>query len=781
MSKRTSMLFIFLCSVVNTSFSEPSPSILFSTERLEDKQKLILDNSEKCAVKEEMGISVLTVEHSTDPYHEQSIDFRLAAADSLPGRSFILEIEFLDKGAGVIIPSFLTKDTYNGTWEIPERSCSYTRLNTLTIRSALFKFHIRPLNWENTTHPHLRITGLQYLKSIKIHKTFSEEEWTAATASVPVDVKPMLTLKRPMNIVCSAGVGTHDDLGTLETSLANMNELVPLAKVLGFNAIESYVRWDIVEPEEGRFDWTFYDAIVERIQQYDMKWFPLLIVGSAYALPDWFADSEENVGFVCLEHGLSNPIQSIWSPYHKRHVTRFLTAFGNHYEPMEILQGVRLGPSGNFGESQYPAGGNWGYRGEPMHIHIGFWAGDQYAQEDFRAFLRDQYRTIDRLNQAWDEKYGSFDEIEILLPQLCRTPRHRIDTAGWYTKSMSDWCEWWGLEARRAMPNTIIYQSAGGWGFLEAGTNFADQAKSMSKIDGGIRLSNETDSFHENTNETRLAATAARLYGIRLGYEPASSHTGRGTTARIFNTTSTNGDHFFTYGPNLFNRQYSIDNWLANFHYFDTRQDPIIDVALYYPETMNQLDDGAFRHLYAGGFYPRAREIRDHIEVDYLNETLIRDGFLDRYKVLVCIWGGYIEADVQMEIDRWLRAGGTIIYPSFPKGPQQTIEGDTSVFSKWSRGDCGQGAFYRFPGDMAPHDLYSDFAHNILQNLDNLHPWTRLALQIEHPKHVFFSVQQDGHLLAMNYGDAPAEVKLDGVFSGQIAPYTIARFPLVKE
>ena len=119
-----------------------------------------------------------------------------------------------------------------------------------------------------------------------------------------------------------------------------------------------------------------------------LQFFPLLIVGSAYALPDWFIDSPDNIAFVCLEHGMENPVQRIWAPSHRRHVERVLKAFGDRdYGPMNVLEAVRLGPSGNHGESQYPAGGNWGVKGKEMHIHIGWWAGGQHGREDFRKFL----------------------------------------------------------------------------------------------------------------------------------------------------------------------------------------------------------------------------------------------------------------------------------------------------------------------------------------------------------------------------------------------------------
>jgi hypothetical protein len=654
---------------------------------------------------------------------------------------------------------------------------SYTRLNTGTTRSSYFALDLSRAE-RKAGIPALRFKGLQYLKSIRFHRAFSDQEWDQARASVPVVVQPMVQLERPMQLVVSAGVTVRGGWNELQASLDSLHELAPLAKVLGFNAIESYVRWDLVEPRKDQFDFSFYDTIVKKISSYGLEWFPLLIVGSAYSLPEWFLASDESVGFVCLEHGLTNPIQSIWSPYHPKYVTRFLRAFGKHYEPMEVLQGVRLGPSGNYGESQYPAGGNWGYRGQPMHIHIGFWAGDDYAQEDFRRYLKEEYGTVRPLNRAWHSEFHSFEEIRPFLPNLSYWKQRRLDMARWYTQSMSEWCAWWAREARKALPNTEIYQSAGGWGFLEAGTDYVSQAKSMKDVGGGIRLTNETDSFHQNFFATRLAATAARLYEIDLGFEPASSHTARGTVGRIYNTTVTNGDHLFTYHSNLLNRPTAIEKWLDYFHILDTRQDPLIDVAVYYPETMNQLDDSTFRHLYAWGFNPRAREIRRHVEVDYLDETLIREGFLDQYGALVFCWGRFIDGDVQQIINDWIRRGGVAFYPSFPRGDQETIVGSRRLFQQWMQGDTGRGRFYRFPGDMEPPDLYGEFVNEKLQGVENLHRWTRLVLSIEHPDRVFFSVQEDGHVLAINYDSRLAEIRLPDGRKFTLQPYSIERFRL---
>lgn len=721
------------------------------------------------------GRAYLCIRGDESPYEKTKWAFDISTSALEAHTGYVIEVVFLDRGAGIIDPEL----SWDGEPLIFARSESYTRLNTLRERMACFLFNTGGARGETIR---LSIAGLQYLKALRIVPAYSDAEWITAHDAVPKDVQPMVVLRRPMDLVTTAGISAHSYEPDIEAELQAMHNLAPLAKVLGFNGIEMYVRWRLIEPEqEGVFDFTYYDRLVAKLQEYGLKWFPLLIVGSAYALPDWFAESSENVGFTCLEHGITNPIQSIWSPYHKRHVERVLEAFGAHYEPTKTLLGVRLGPSGNYGESQYPAGGNWPFKGHEMHIHIGLWCADEYAKADFRGAMRDQYGDIDRLNAAWGQHLASFDDIEMVLPVQMVSKRRRIDFLSWYTREMTEWCEYWALQARMAMPNTPLYQSSGGWGFVEAGTSYSGQAKSMKLVNGGIRLTNETDSYEQNFYATRLAATAARLYGIDLGYEPASSHTGRGVAARIFTTVATNGDHLFTYHSNVMYSPMAIDQWLKYAPLLDERADPVIDVAVYYPETMNQLDDGAFRNLYAWGFNPRAAAVRRVVEVDYLDETLIRDGFLDRYKALVCCWGEFIEADVLAKIDDWIRRGGVVTYPSFPRGGLTTVEGDGQVFKRWSEGDTGRGKLFRFEGDMEPPGDYAAFVKESLLSLDTLHPWTRAVLDIALPEKVFLSIQESGHVLALNYNPAEARLILPNGVEVAVPGYGIARFALGEQ
>ena len=588
-----------------------------------------LINPEQCFPAEAAGIPCLDIACETDTFAKMEWVLHLDAIEALRGRRAVVEIEFVDQGAGLIDARLAGASPHCREWGHPTRRASYTRLNTTVLRRAWFEFNLAD---NRIREPRLLVSGLRYLTGVSIAPEQPEEAWAGLKAAVPTHITPLITLERPIDLVTTAGLDVLGGFDTLEKSLDEAHELAPLAKLLGFTAIEAYVTWKRLEPDqEGTFDFSFYDAIVEKLATYDLKLFPLLIVGSEYALPEWYINRGESIGFECLEHGIANRIPSIWDPDHRRHVTRVLQAFGAHYEPMGILQGVRLGPSGNYGESQYPAGGNWGHAGDPMHIHIGWWAGDPCARADFRRYLREKYTEIGALNTAWETAFATFDEVEPTLPNSMYCLRRRLDFTDWYTTCMSQWCAWWAQEARKALPNTPIYQSAGGWGFREAGTHYVDQTRDMIPIQGGIRLTNEGDSFDENIYSTRLAATAARHYGIPLGYEPSSWHSARGTAGRIFNTATTNGRHFFTYHPNIMGHRLSIEKWLKYAHLLNEGQDPFVEVAVYYPETYNQLDDSAFRHLYASGFNAVAREVRRVVEVDYLEESLIREGYLDRY------------------------------------------------------------------------------------------------------------------------------------------------------
>ena len=721
-----------------------------------------------------------------NPYERVSAALRMAPRAFKATERWVVAVSFLDKGAGILSALLELGDTADKTSQTlsPTRQACYTRLNTGMERRAYFEF-LFPSDVSEATPLTLVLQGFSEIGDIFLLSNPTPDFWENCRRSIPTTVTPMVTFRRPMQCVISAGLAVTAQREHLNESLDALRELAPLARVLGFTAVESYVPWNSIEPNrEGEWDFSVHDAAIPILQQYGLKWFPLLIVGSAYALPRWFRDSDDHVGMVCLEHLRANDIESVFTEPHQRHVQRYLRAFGEKYEPMGILEGVRLGPSGNYGESQYPAGGNWGPEGKQMHIHIGWWAGDRPAVENYQKWLAQRYNEIAALNAAWGTSFTAWEEILPRIPEHMETARERVDFTQWYTDAMSNWCDFWAKTARAAMPNTVIFQSAGGWGFREAGTDYVAQARSMRDIgNSGIRLTNETDSFEQNFYVTRLANTAARYYGIRYGTEPASSHTARGVVARLFELITGNGDHFFTYYPNLMAQPPAVEKWLTYAPLLDERARPRVEVAVYYPETMNQLEDGAFRHLYAGGFYYRAAALRRVCDLDYLDEQLIREGALTRYKVLAFVWGDKAPADVLAAVDAWVKDGGVVIYPSFPRTPLTSLEGDAAIFQRWKTEETGK-RFFLFSGDMEPPSHYATFMRAVLRGdkgegsralYRRLHPATRLLVDVSWPEHVFGAVLEDDTLWILNYRDDRVVLPLLSQRILILEPYSITR------
>jgi hypothetical protein len=692
-----------------------------------------------------------------------------------------LLVEYFDDGFGLIQlafdshqPESPSQPHFDPRFTPASEQIGSARLNTQTLRKALFKLEVPAFQHRQKSGADLRLSGVTQLHAVHLLNEVRAQLREEILQQIPQQIDPPFKLKRPLQLVTTAGTDSQKK-EDLAIALARMQDLLPLAKALGFNGIESYVKWNFVEPEPTHFDWSYYDSVIAQLKKYNLKWFPLLIVGSAYTLPDWYYHSAENVGFVCLEHGERNDIQSIFCPNQIPHVKRFLQAFGAHYDGKSELLGVRLGPSGNYGESQYPASGNWGYGWQPHHCHLGYWAADAYAGPAFQQFLKERYQEkIEQLNQNWATKFSSFGEIETFHPAHARTQQMRVDFQDWYVGAMTDWCENWAIWAREAMPRTDIDQSVGGWGFMEAGTDFTLQTRSMLKMNGGVRVTNEDDSFALNFFLTRLIASAARFYKVKIGYEPAGFGSVRGVMARLFNTITTNGEHLFYYHPNLLDNDQAIDAWIKHAPLLDERDEPLIEVAALYPDTMIKVNDDVLRYLYAGAFPQRVAALRPLLDFDFCSEPMIQDGALAQYKVLLFLWGNVVEEKILNQIDAWVRSGGIVIYPFRAATPLGTVADDFSVYKRWLRGDTGNGKVIIYRSDFEPPHRYAQFIKNQLLTLrSKLHPLTIEMLRLRRPDEVYISVLKNGKMVILNFNDAPVRVEIsDENFAG-IEPYSI--------
>ena len=352
-------------------------------------------------------------------------------------------------------------------------------------------------------------------------------------------------------------------------------------------------------------------------------------------------------------------------------------------------------------------------------------------------------------------------------------PRKHLDFANWYMGAMSDWCGQWAQWSRADMPNASIYQSSGGWGPTQIGTDYTAQAKTMAQLHGGIRLTNESDNYALNFAITRMASSAARFYGAKLGYEPGGFASARGVVARLYNVITNGGDHLFYYSGNLFDNDQGAEAWRQYAPLINQRAKPAIDVAAFYPDTSIALDDEVIRYLYASAYLTRVEAMRSVTDFDYASEQMILDGALDRYKVLMFLWGSFTEKPVLERIDAWVKAGGTLICATPSARGSANARGRRVDCPGLAAGRYREGPRHLLRGRRRAAYEYIDFIRRQLLNSKQLRPEIHRALEMEKPTEVYWSVLEGGKLALLNFTEHEAQVRLPGGKTLSVPAYGI--------
>ena len=545
-------------------------------------------------------------------------------------------------------------------------------------------------------------------------------------------------------------------------------------RALGITAIQTYVTWESCEREaENAWDWSRWDETVDLLAQHNLDWVPFLIAGPAYATPGWFREGPYHVSCRCLEHGEDSKIQSLWNPHFPWWVQRFLSAFAERYGGHERLQAVNPGIQGDYGEAIYSVTGDWTQHiPGSYHNHEGFWCGDPHALEDFRAWAREKYRHIHLLNAAWETEFTDFADVaypgrgeelaafRAALPDASGGARRRwLDFVDWYRGAMTRFADWWLGVAREAFPNLPVYLCTGGHAPPEHGAHFAEQSRVAAAHAAGVRITNEGSDFAGNFVMTRLVASACRHYGAAFGFEPAQFEDELGILARVFNAATSGASHLTDKDYNL------LDGHLdtmppSRFPELPTRAEavkharpflfraprPRIHAAVWHPDTSLMLEGKGFAQVAA------VRDFRFFTDHDYVDETLLRAGALDRYAALVILYGNVMERTDALRIARWVERGGVLIVAlqdglvdvSRDNAPEGLLFGDAPEGRP-----LGQGRVLRVPSlDLAAETLNGVFEAR--------------GLPVVRPEsgHAFAAQVDEGRWLLLNMEGEPATVSI---------------------
>ena len=437
-----------------------------------------------------------------------------------------------------------------------------------------------------------------------------------------------------------------------------------LLRALGATSAESYVSWESVEGAgRDRWDWSRWDRQVEILRRAGLKWAPLLVAGPAYATPRWFRESADALPYVCLEHGKATKIQSLWNPRLRPWIERFIKAFADHYRDRGVLEMVRLGVSGIYGETLYPTtmGTDWACQAvQPIHCHSGWWAGDYCAVESFRRALRGRYGDIDALNRAWGTRYPGFDHVLPTVPDKSDSLRARMDFINWYLDSMTEFSAFWAGVTRKHLPNTPIYLCVGGSGERMFGADFTAQAKAVAPYGLRLRVTNEGSDYDGNFAITREVVTACRAYGLDIGIEPAGPVTASGNIARIYNASASGAVHLFCYNSNVFQSPDALERFYRCAPMFQRRVAEV-PAAVYLSKTSWALDEES-----QGRTFTAVRRLRHSADLEMLDENTLRTPLARKIRVLAVPDAPYAEAADIAALGQWVAEGGILVVGAGP-------------------------------------------------------------------------------------------------------------------
>lgn len=556
------------------------------------------------------------------------------------------------------------------------------------------------------------------------------------------------------------------------------------AKKAGLTSVQSYVLWAEIEKEPGKFDFSSYDVLVEKLSQHGLKWVPFLILGPYYATPKWFQESNESVYARCVEHSKDSKIQSLWNPHLPKYVDRFISIFAGHYNDINIFESILLGISGNWGEAIYPSTGCF-YGG--FHTHPGWWCGDVYATLRFRQWAMEKYESLDLLNANWNTNFRKVEEIifptikqplkqkisypifnvipywmkprlrpiwrvtkfawnngvapyinrfRLLLSRSKDMVTHQdrqrwLDFVEWYQTSMTKWAEFWLKTARKYFPEEEIYLVTGGYGEPASGADFSVQTKIASKYNAGIRITNQNDSYSESFAFTRLVSSASRFYGTHFTTEEAGINQPYGVTMRIFDavTSGAKGAYFKSIigmGSDFCTgRSFSIGeltqgaiNLNNNLQHFVLIQ-PIVEVVFLFPNSSIIITPTTLNTIYS-----KLPILRDLIDFDLIDENMIANGALWKYRFLIISDGNWLRAQTLAEIRNWVRNGGILIYNKYLhiSGNDDTTKDICKLlFSRTEvpqKIDTGYTLSFNAKGQRL-----SEFISRAIYNNDKMYPW----------------------------------------------------------
>ena len=229
---------------------------------------------------------------------------------------------------------------------------------------------------------------------------------------------------------------------------------IALMKQAGFTMVRmGDLSWDAFEPSEGRFEFAWFDRILDQMRDAGIK--VILDIGGSPA-PIWLHHKYPSVNMVNEQGATVHPAERYMvntsDPSYREHLIRFADALTRHY-------------------AHYPALAAIGYNNEIGNGVMSYSAEDR---QRFIEWLKAKYGTIENLNKAWatqrwSRHLNSFDEVDLPYADGPSPPERYLDLRRFWSDETISVLEDLEKVRERNVPNlpavSNLWDTAGRRGF----------------------------------------------------------------------------------------------------------------------------------------------------------------------------------------------------------------------------------------------------------------------------------------------------------------------------
>ncbi|GIV14647.1 MAG: hypothetical protein KatS3mg022_0082 [Armatimonadota bacterium] len=433
------------------------------------------------------------------------------------------------------------------------------------------------------------------------------------------------------------------------------------------------------ETEPGQWDWTAAEEVYQQAKQEGF----LFAIFPHYAFPPrWYIEKEKPALTRCVEHGEEIPALSPWEPRFASWLDRQWAAltkqFGGTNPRVDALV---LGVHGDYGEAGLFSGArmvsreqreDWERRFGKAHNHKGFWCGDEQARTSFRRAMIRKYGDLNALNKAWGTQFTREEEIRYPL-SASEGRRWWLDFVHWYQNGVTYFASTVCRLSQRYFPSTLRILPIGSpCEDVRYGADISALVKVAARHGVAVR-STHAGYLPLAENESFLLAriaSACRFYGTPLWLEAPGTLDAQRQTEALFEAAAQGASGFFDWAVNPVTNRTVYEQ---NLRYLTVGK-PVVDVAMFFPSTAVRLADIGEAPAMRDG----CARARDLFAFDIVDERMIRDGALQRYRLLVFWEGTVVEQDVLDKIVEWVQAGGVVVAYDF--GKVTNVEGDGTTW-----------------------------------------------------------------------------------------------------